>query len=102
MRLFEDSDWVQITNMLSTADIDLAFVCTLRDGNGMSVLHHACRLQAESYITRFIEFAPEVCNWPTYKTPSKPVHWTPLMCLVDPPVVDNQVAHNLLPTWSWW
>ena len=35
-----------------------------------------------------------MCNWPSYKYPAKPAHWTPLMCLVDTPVVDNPFAHN--------
>ena len=81
MRFMENADWAAITNTLNTAtDLTLDMVCTMLDGQGMTVLHHACRLQAEEYIKRFIEHAPAVVNWPSFSYPAKPACWTPLMC----------------------
>ena len=71
MRFMENADWAAITNTLNTAaDLNLDMVCCMLGGQDMTVLHHACRLQAEEYIKRFIEHAPEVVNWPSFKYPA--------------------------------
>ena len=78
MAALENANWTLVTNMLETGKLNLPLICTQTDGNGMTALHHACRLQAEPYILRFLENAPDVTNWPSYVLPAKPARFTPM------------------------
>ena len=55
--------------------------------NGMTPLHHACRMMVRTWARKLLEWEPAVANETTYQN-AKPKQWTPLQCLIDNPVME--------------
>ena len=91
MRAMQNCEYPAVTNLLedSVPVEDLPVICTTRDNNGMTPLHHACRLQARGFVDIFLEHGADVANWFTHAEPHKPAKWTPLLCLADSPIIQG-------------
>ena len=59
-----------------------AAIMNICDHNGLTLLHHACRLGLPAIVTRVLEMNKHLCDVVT-KVDGKPPNWTPLMVLVD-------------------
>ena len=59
-----------------------AGIMSICDHNGLTLLHHACRLGLPAIVQKCLEINKHLCDVVT-KWDGKPQHWTPLMVLVD-------------------
>ena len=63
-------------------DASPSAVLEVRDGNGMTVLHHAVRLGQWEIVDRCLELCPPLADQVSSPT-GRPAHWTALMVAVD-------------------
>ena len=71
-------------------------LCQLHDDNGMTLLHHACRLLQETLALKLLEQYPLAASDATYASKT-PGGWTPLQCLVDTPKpARDSIADNAM------
>ena len=72
-------------------------IARFRLHNGMTILHHACRMMQREWIEQVFSWSPDAVNLPSYAN-SKPCLWTPLQCLCDNALPDEEgteLAHVL-------
>jgi hypothetical protein len=64
--------------------VHLQDVAAIRDFNGMTPLHVACRLVHVVWVETLVEAYPDAANFRTFLV-SNPKSWTPLQCMADTP-----------------
>ena len=69
-------------------------IANVRDGNGVTPLHAACRMHKMGIVTKLLNSHPGIADAKTYAAPSKPASWTPLMCLCDTPIARMDHHHD--------